>query len=58
VHEIVLIEQLTMRLVARRLLPSVNREMICVRFSMVSLFILDIMPERSCIGKVDNIIKR
>ena len=35
------------RTVARMLLPSTRQPMICARFSVVSLFILTIMLERS-----------
>src|ERR1035437_4140133 len=40
-----------MRTVARRLLPSTSEAMICARFSVVSRFILTIMPERIGIVK-------
>ena len=50
------LSQPTMRLVARRLVPSVSSETICARFSIGSLFILNIMLERSGIvkGNVDT----
>jgi hypothetical protein len=43
----VLIDAPDMRLVARRLLPSVSIVRICARRSMLSRFILNIMRERS-----------
>jgi hypothetical protein len=42
-----------MRVVARRLLPSTSIERMAARFSVLNLFILTIMPERS--GNVKQI---
>ena len=42
-----LIEQPAMRVVARRLLPSTSIPKMAARFSVLSRFILNIMPEGS-----------
>lgn len=46
-----LIETSASRLVARRLIPSINMPMICVRFSLVSVFILNIMLDELSLVK-------
>jgi len=53
----VLIEQPAMRVVARRLFPSTSIDRICARFSVESLFILNIIRDRSSIIKRESGIR-